>query len=237
MIRIAAVADLHVSLSTPGRIAGRFRGVNEVADVLLLPGDLTDTGRVSEAQLLLNELSDVTIPIFAVIGNHDQASGQVNALLRTFEDADVQVLNGDVGILELGKQTLGIVGTKGTGGGFGKSVFPVRFEPALEVWSREAIREAAKIARCLETLHTDFRIVMLHYAPIRETVIGENPEDFPFMGTSLLSEPIDLHGADLVIHGHSHHGTLQASTPRGIPVYNVAASLLEVPYLILELGK
>lgn len=237
MIRIAAVADLHVSLSTPGKIAGRFKGVNEAADLLLLPGDLTDSGRVSEAQLLLNELADVTIPIFAVLGNHDQAAGQIEALLRTLEEADVRVMDGDTAVLDLNGQSLGIFGTKGTGGGFGKSAFPVRYEPALEVWSREASREAAKIARGLDMLNTDLRVVMLHYAPVRETVVGENPEDFAFMGTSVLCGPIDLHGADVIIHGHSHHGTRRASTPTGIPVHNVAASLLDEPYVIVEVGK
>jgi len=69
--------------------------------------------------------------------------------------------------------------------------------------------------------------VVLHYSPVAETVTGENPELLPFMGTSRLAEVIDRHGADLVLHGHAHHGTLEGKTTAGIPVYNVAITLLQ----------
>lgn len=59
------------------------------------------------------------------------------------------------------------------------------------------------------------------------TVQGEAPEMFPFMGTSRLAEVIDRHGADLVVHGHAHHGTLRGKTTAGVPVHNVAISLLQ----------
>ena len=59
------------------------------------------------------------------------------------------------------------------------------------------------------------------------TVAGENPEILPFMGTSRLAEVIDRHGADLVVHGHAHHGTLEGKTTGGVPVYNVAITLLQ----------
>jgi hypothetical protein len=59
------------------------------------------------------------------------------------------------------------------------------------------------------------------------TVIGENPEILPFMGASRLAEVIDRHGADLVVHGHAHHGTLEGKTTAEIPVYKVAITLLQ----------
>ena len=58
-------------------------------------------------------------------------------------------------------------------------------------------------------------------------VQGEAPEIFPFLGTSRLAEVIDRHGADLVVHGHAHHGKLDGHTKGGIPVHNVAISLLQ----------
>jgi hypothetical protein len=67
----------------------------------------------------------------------------------------------------------------------------------------------------------------VHYSPIAETVQGEAPEIFPFMGTSRLAEVIDRHGADLVVHGHAHHGKIDGHTPTGVPVHNVAISLLQ----------
>jgi Icc-related predicted phosphoesterase len=49
----------------------------------------------------------------------------------------------------------------------------------------------------------------------------------PFLGTSRLAEVIDRHGANLVVHGHAHNGTLDGHTIAGIPVHNVAITLLQ----------
>ena len=57
------------------------------------------------------------------------------------------------------------------------------------------------------------------------------------MGRARLCEPIDRLGADLVIHGHAHHGKHQGLTATGIPVYNVAAKVIPAPYVILQLGQ
>jgi Icc-related predicted phosphoesterase len=67
----------------------------------------------------------------------------------------------------------------------------------------------------------------MHYAPILATTEGENPEIRPFLGSSRLEKPIDEYGADVVFHGHAHHGALKGATTRGIPVYNVAMPLLQ----------
>ncbi|PYV99799.1 MAG: hypothetical protein DMG89_06255 [Acidobacteria bacterium] len=76
-------------------------------------------------------------------------------------------------------------------------------------------------------LPTKKRVVVLHYSPIAGTVDGEAPEIFPFLGTSRLAEVVDRHGTDLIIHGHAHHGKLDGRTTAGIPVHNVAITLLE----------
>jgi hypothetical protein len=38
---------------------------------------------------------------------------------------------------------------------------------------------------------------------------------------------VDRHGADLVLHGHAHNGQPEGKTPGGVPVHNVAITLLE----------
>jgi hypothetical protein len=42
-----------------------------------------------------------------------------------------------------------------------------------------------------------------------------------------LAEVIDRHGADLVVHGHAHNGKPDGHTVGGVPVHNVAISLLQ----------
>jgi len=61
-------------------------------------------------------------------------------------------------------------------------------------------------------LRTPRRVVVVHYSPIAGTVQGEAPEIFPFLGTTRLAEVVDRHGADLVLHGHAHHGQLEGKT-------------------------
>ena len=58
------------------------------------------------------------------------------------------------------------------------------------------------------------------------TVQGEDPEIFPFLGSSRLEEPINRFRANAVFHGHAHNGTSDGVTATGIPVYNVSAPLL-----------
>jgi Icc-related predicted phosphoesterase len=69
-------------------------------------------------------------------------------------------------------------------------------------------------------------VVLLHYAPVQNTVEGEPPEIFPFLGTSRLEEPLARHGVTAVFHGHAHRGTFEGKTATGIPVYNVSMPLM-----------
>ena len=69
-------------------------------------------------------------------------------------------------------------------------------------------------------------VVVLHYAPIAATVMGEPPEIFPFLGSSRLAETIDHFDVDAIFHGHAHHGTYEGVTTKGIPVYNCCYQIM-----------
>ena len=122
---------------------------------------------------------------------------------------------------------MGFAGAKGFIGGFGRGVLTAFGEPEIKAFVRASVDEALKLERGLSQLRSKKRVVVLHYSPIATTVQGEALEIFPFLGTSRLAEVIDRHGADLVVHGHAHHGTLEGRTTAGIPVYNVAITLLQ----------
>lgn len=62
------------------------------------------------------------------------------------------------------------------------------------------------------------RAHLTHYAPIRDTLQGEPPELFPFLGSFLLAEAIDRAACDLAVHGHAHRGTEQGVTTGGVTV-------------------
>jgi len=137
--------------------------------------------------------------------------------------AGIKVLDGSA----YERDGVGFAGTKGFVGGFGRGVLTAFGEPEIKVFVRASIDEALKLERGLSQLRTPKRVVVLHYSPIADTVRGEFPEIMPFLGTSRLAEVIDRHGANLVVHGHAHNGTLDGQTLAGIPVHNVAITLLQ----------
>jgi Icc-related predicted phosphoesterase len=122
---------------------------------------------------------------------------------------------------------VGFAGTKGFVGGFGRGLLTAFGEPEIKTFVRVGIDEAVKLERAMAELRTAKRVVVLHYFPIVATVEGEAPEIFPFLGSSRLAEVVDRHGADLVLHGHAHNGKPDGAIASGIPVHNVAITLLE----------
>jgi Icc-related predicted phosphoesterase len=221
-IRIAAVGDLHCRKSSAGVYAPHLGAANELADVLLLCGDLTDYGLPEEATVLAKELGAVRVPIIGVLGNHDYESNQAEEVKRILCDAGMKILDGDA--IEL--HGVSFAGVKGFIGGFGRGTLGPWGEPGVKRFVQEAIDEALKLESSLSRLRTAQRIAIMHYSPIRATVEGEPIEIFPYLGCGRLEEPFHRYPVDLVFHGHAHHGALEGKTSNGIPVYNVAAPLL-----------
>lgn len=221
-VRIAAVGDVHFDSGRVGALRDLFSDVHRNADVLALCGDMTTHGKPEQMKAFVDELAGVQVPIVAVLGNHDYESGEEEECTRVLCDAGVQVLDGTNTIID----GIGFAGTKGFAGGFGRGALGPFGEPLIKEFVNAAVDEALKLERALQQLRTDTRVVLLHYAPIVETVEGEPEVIFPFLGSSRLLQPIDTLGANVVFHGHAHHGRLEAETPAGIPVYNVALPLL-----------
>jgi Icc-related predicted phosphoesterase len=235
LIRVAAVGDLHCDSDSPGRIRPIFAGINSEADLLILTGDLTNSGEVYEAELLIEELRDITIPIVAILGNHDYESDKQHEIAQVLRDHKIIVLDGEHVTLNFHGQTVGIGGLKGFAGGFSKHMVAAFGERQLKDFVHVGLREAYKLETSLNALDTDFRVVALHYSPIRDTMIGESLEVFPFLGSSALCYPIDKLGADVVFHAHAHYGSRLGQTESGIRVYNVARPIIQT-YVIHELG-
>ena len=202
-IRIATVADVHYSKTSQGMLQPLFAQISERADVLVLAGDLTDYGLADEARVLARDLTtSVTIPVVAVLGNHDFESGEQDEVRRILMDAGVHMLDGDsVEILGVG-----FAGVKGFAGGFGRGALGPWGEPSIKQFVQESLNEALKLESALARLKTRHRIAVLHYAPIRDTVEGEPPEIFPWLGSSRLEEPLSRFEVSAVVHGHAHKG-------------------------------
>lgn len=235
-MRVAAVGDVHVGVDSQDLVADGFTHVHDQADVLLLAGDLTRCGEPSETKLFAEILAPLPIPIVAVLGNHDLHADRAEEVVAILDEAGVEVLEGTATVLTIGDATLGIAGTKGFGGGFPGASLSEFGEPLIKEFVRGTVHFAARLERSLRTVAgADRRIALLHYAPVRDTLEGEHPEVYPFLGSYLLGEAVDRAGADLVLHGHAHLGSERGVTPGGVPVRNVAQPVIRAAYRVFEL--
>ena len=235
MIRIAAAGDVHASEATRERVENAFAKAESEADVILLAGDLTTTGEPEQAKVLADACRDVAIPMFAVLGNHDYHAGRAADVSAILAEAGVRMLDRSAQTCEVAGMQLGVVGTKGFVGGFPGCVLPDFGEPLLREVYAETGREADAIAQGLrEIVHSDLRIVLLHYAPVEATIMGEPAGIHVLLGSDRLATPIAEFGADLVLHGHAHAGSFEGHIGQ-IPVYNVAVHVTGRDFWIFEL--
>ncbi|WP_422666759.1 metallophosphoesterase family protein [Candidatus Manganitrophus noduliformans] len=235
-MRIAAAGDLHYDARSRGKLRSHFQKLEGEADLLLLAGDLTDTGTSEETAVLIEDLKGLRIPIVAVLGNHDYHCNQVKEVRRMLGEGGVTVLEGDSTVVHCRELSIGIAGTKGFAGGFEGACGTVFGEPEMKAFIAHTERVSHQLKETLFSLETDLKIALLHYAPIRETLAGERAEVFPFLGSYLLGKAIDEAGADLVVHGHAHHGRERGMTRGGIPVRNAAIPMLKKANLFYSLS-
>ena len=91
---IAQITDLHVTLRgkpLQGRVetaayleqaVAKLRAMQPNPDVVLITGDLVDSGAAAEYQLLRSIIAPLTMPVYVIPGNHDDREG----LRREFAD-------------------------------------------------------------------------------------------------------------------------------------------------------
>jgi Icc-related predicted phosphoesterase len=232
VIRVAAMADVHFGADAVGTLRPHLTHLAERADLLLVAGDLTRVGDPAEARLLLDELREVPVPIVAVLGNHDYHADHAPEIEAALSGAGIHVLEGEATTIDIDGCRIGVAGVKGFGGGFLGASASDFGEPEMRAFVGHTKARAASLEAALRGLECDLRIALLHYAPVPDTLHGERPEIYPFLGSYLLAEAIDRAGADFAVHGHAHGGREHGFTAGGVPVRNVAQPVLRRTYAI-----
>jgi Icc-related predicted phosphoesterase len=233
IVRVAATGDLHVRGPEDGGLVPGLSELHTRADVLVIAGDLTENGRLLEAEAAADLLSAARLPIVAILGNHDLRSLRRTAFRRTLERGGIEVLDGGATVVTAPNGTrIGIAGTTGCGGGF----WPLEGPDAIHArtfrrLALRASRECATLERCLRELETDVRIAAVHFAPTVSTLGREPLAKYWMLGNGDLGAVVDRTMPDMVFHGHAHLGTLKGRTPGGVPVRNVALPVVGGVYL------
>ncbi|MBC2905558.1 metallophosphoesterase family protein [Streptomyces cupreus] len=229
MIRVAAVGDIHLGPESEGVLRPSFETLPATADILLLAGDLTRHGTVAEARVVAREIEGLGVPVVAVLGNHDHHDDRPEEVTAVLREVGAHVLEGESTVLGRDGARIGVAGTKGFGGGFVGRCAGEFGEPIMKEFVRYSRRCADALCRSLEELaeqDCDVRIALTHFSPVSDTLAGEPPEIYPFLGSYLLAEAIDTAGADLAVHGHAHLGTEHGMTSGGVRVRNVAQPVI-----------
>ncbi|HKS47912.1 MAG TPA: metallophosphoesterase [Amycolatopsis sp.] len=237
MIRIAAVGDVHLGEDARGRLRPALDKLGEHADVLLLAGDLTRHGTLDEARVAADEFADLPVPVVAVLGNHDHHSDVADDIAKLLEDQGIRVLEGTATTIDVDGQRLGVAGVKGFGGGFAGKCASRFGEREMKGFVDHTIDRADALRSALADIDADMRVALTHYSPIPETLRGEPPEIYAFLGCYQLGEAIDESEVDLAIHGHAHFGCEQGVTPGGVRVRNVAQPVIRSAFATYGLGE
>jgi Icc-related predicted phosphoesterase len=234
-LRIAATADVHARVGDTEILRALAQSAARDADVLVIGGDLTDLGRLEQAEVLLRAFDDCPIPVVVTLENHDYESGNAAEISHLLAESTIHLLDRSGVVID----GVGFSGVKGFCGGFDETIANSFGEDLFKTWVAEGILEAEALKNELRGLETERRAAVLHYAPIRATVEGEPPEIHAFLGTSRLGAALDDGGATVAFHGHAHNGPFEGKTPGGVPVFNVGVPVLEQkglgkPYYVVE---
>lgn len=237
MITIAAAGDIHFDRKSHNRFGQHLHELSGKADLLLLAGDLTQTGHPDEMLVLASDLKNSPVPVVAVLGNHDYHMDQVEAVSKILIDVGVTVLERTSTVLDIKGSKVGIAGAKGFGGGFVGASGSDFGEQEMKNFMRHSKQEARQLEQVIKEMEADYKIVLLHYSPTTQTLTGEKKEIYPFLGCYYLAEAVDYGKADIVFHGHAHAGVERGETPAGIPVRNVAQPVIRHAFNIYTLEK
>jgi Icc-related predicted phosphoesterase len=235
-VRVAAAGDIHCSPDNRDAVMTAFDAIDGAADVVLLAGDLTTHGEPEQAEVLAEACRGMETPVVAVLGNHDLHADRADELVHVLTAAGIEVLNRSHITVGAAPCRVGIAGTKGFVGGFRGLGLPDFGEPSLRAIYAETSDEVRALSEGLhEIALCPFRVALLHYAPVADTLEGEPREIWTFLGSDRLAAPILEHRPDLVLHGHAHAGRLQADLD-GVPIFNVSVPVMGQDFWIFELS-
>jgi Icc-related predicted phosphoesterase len=235
-VRLAAAGDIHCEERTRDAVATAFEAIDGEVDLILLAGDLTTHGAPEEAAVLADACRSIDTTVVAVLGNHDLHAGRRDELVGVLTDAGIELLDRAHATFAVGDRHVGVAGAKGFVGGFRGLGLPDFGEPSLRAVYAETGAEADALSHGLQEIALcPLRVALLHYAPTHETLHGEPPEIWAFLGSDRLAPPLLEHRPDLVLHGHAHAGRFHASL-EGVPIYNVSVPVMQQDFWVFELS-
>lgn len=221
MVLIGATGDIHSPKYIQLFKEALEKTEIDKLDVLIFTGDIIYKGKINELKNVLKILDDFEIkcPIISVFGNEEYE--QLHNEIREIASGKIRFLEDELLEIKIRGKTLGIVGSKGS---LDKpTTWQARNIPNIKEIYNERVN---KVDELLGQLNSDFKLLVLHYAPTYKTLKGEKPEIYPFLGCKKYEKVITKRHPDVVIHGHAHSGKPKDYVGN-VPIYNVALPLVK----------
>lgn len=186
-------------------------------DLVTITGDMTNLALEAEIDRAAEWLATIGVPerVCVCPGNHDAyvrgaletALGRWNGYMEgeTVNEAPFPYVRrvGDVAVIACSSA--------------------ITTPPFFAAGKFEA-EQAARLARCLDVLGEAgyFRVVMIHHPP----TIEDRSMRLGLWGAQLFRDVVAEHGAEIVLHGHTHKSTIHSIPGRekDVPVIGVAAA-------------
>jgi Icc-related predicted phosphoesterase len=234
-VRIAAAGDIHCTPQNRDATLAAFAELVGTVDLVLLAGDLTTHGEPDQAAVLAEACASLDVPVLAVLGNHDWHADRTAELTEVLRAGSIDVLERESRTLHCQGVDVGVVGLKGMIGGFPGSHLPDFGEPILRRVYGETTTDVEALDQGLRDVALcPLRIVLLHYSPTPDTLVGEPEGIWAYLGNDRLAAPIREHEPDIVLHGHAHAGTFTGQIG-ATPVHNVSVPVLGKGFWTFEL--
>ena len=190
-------------------------------DHVAVTGDLVNLGLDSEIEMARLWLETLGPPqdVSVVPGNHDAyVPGSFDKACRAWEPW----MRGDGATQLVGRNAFPYLRVRGDVALIGISTARATAPFMANGFFEEG--QAGRLSRLLDATAERglFRVVMIHHPPVR----GAVQQHKRLFGISRFHKVVDRHGAELVLHGHSHDPTLYwiGSRTARIPVVGVAAA-------------
>lgn len=204
---------------TLGTIVEAIRA--EKPDHLAVTGDLVNLALDAELELARLWLETLGRPedVSVVPGNHDAyVPGAFDKACRLWG----AWMCGDTHEGPVGRLTFPYLRVRGQVALIGVSTARATAPFMANGFFRE--EQAARLARMLDETARQklFRLIMIHHPPVRAAV----PQHKRLLGIGNFHKTVRRHGAELVLHGHSHEPTLFwiGDRKKPVPVVGVAAA-------------
>jgi Icc-related predicted phosphoesterase len=216
-----AVSDVHSPRYLIEYISALSRHRDECvqAVALLWAGDMVDRGNVAALKPVIKasrEICGPDIRIIAAYGNEEYFDRETEFASRYPE---VLWLEDRYTIIEVGGERVAVYGTRGALEE--PTAWQKRHIPAIRlIYARKTVKLKETVTQLKAQGYRV--IVLMHYAPTKATLEGEDPSIWKYMYSSAMEKAILESKPDIVIHGHAHHSKKLEAKLGPVKVYNVA---------------